>query len=141
MPKQKLRPILTALLILEFVYVSFWSIGFVVLKLGWWPSNLLHLNGYNIMSEMTAVQVVGLYTFFTLLGLALHLFLVQNKTAITSYILSVFAHALLWISLIDNSYFHSEIGFLIIIFEVIIVFLMLSYFGVKLGVEKNTPKS
>jgi len=130
MSKLETRPILIALLLLEWIYFSFWSIGIIVLKLEWWPPNLLRLDGYNILSEINAIQIFWVYAVFTSLTLSVFLVLQKHKFAIPIYLISAMAHVLLWLSLINNNYFNSETGFLVITVEVIIIILMLFEFDI-----------
>ena len=139
--KLKTRPILISLLLLEWAYVSFWGLGIIVLKLQWWPPNLLGLNGYNILSEINAIQVFWVYAMLASLTLSIVLVLQKNKLAIPTYLISAMAHVFLWLSLLDNNYFNSQIGFIIITQEVAIIILMLIEYKVSFGFGTNPPQS
>jgi len=138
MNKRRLKPFIIGLMLIEFFYVGFWSIGAIVISFDWWPRNLLGIQGYNILAAADAQQMLWLYTTFTLFCLGFYLMIKNQKLALPIYLASILSHMFLWMSLMGNPYTYGEIGFIFIFFEVVIAALMVMHFEIFFG---STPEN
>jgi len=122
----RIRTAIITLMTLELIYMGFWSALIIVVKLGFWTQDWFGLDADNIVNVAVPFQIAMVYIVTSLILLSLILILRLSKLTLYVYLLSIIAHFIMWISLLDNDYYSGDLGFFVIMLEAAITILLLN---------------
>ena len=121
-----IRVMIITLITLELIYMSFWAGIIFIVKAGLWTHDWLGFDGDNIVGAASAFQIGMVFVVTSLILLSLILILRLSKLTLYVYLLSIIAHFIMWISLLDNDYYSGEFGFYVIMVEAAVTILILN---------------